>query len=136
MDLQKIILIGHLGKPPEMRYTDAGKAVTNFSLATNRGVGDNKATDWWNIECWEKTAENAHQFLTKGSKIYCEGTPKWDEWTNKEGENQRTLKITIFTFIMLDKKEDGEGAPTPTDPARNVPQNVTATAPAGLPGWG
>jgi len=70
---QKLILIGNLGRDPEMRYTPDGKAVTSFSVATSRKYNDKEETTWFRISVWGKQAETCNQYLTKGSKVLVEG---------------------------------------------------------------
>jgi len=70
---QKIIIIGNLGRDPEMRYTPDGKAVTSFSVATSRKYNDKDETTWFTVSVWGKQAESCNQYLTKGSKVLVEG---------------------------------------------------------------
>jgi single-strand DNA-binding protein len=120
MDHIKIQVLGRVGKTPEMRYTPNGKAVTTFSVAVNRGSGDNQSTDWFNVECWEKTAEAANEYLGKGSRVFIEGTPKWNEWKDNDGNKRKDLRINAFTVISLTKLDDAQG--------RNIPQEVEEDA--------
>lgn len=76
---QKIIIIGNLGKDPDMRYTADGKPVTTFSVATSRKYGDVTETTWWRITTWNAQAENCNKFLTKGSRVFIEGHLTPDE---------------------------------------------------------
>ncbi len=90
-----IILSGHLGNDPEMRLSQAGKPVTKFRLATTSGWGDNKRTDWHNIVCFGKTAENCDQYLLKGSRVNLRGSVKYGQW-EKDGITK------YFTDILAD----------------------------------
>ena len=74
--MNKVTLIGHLGRDPEMRYTPTGQAVTSFSVASSYSQGDKKETQWFNCSAWEKQAELCNQYLQKGSQVYIEGRIK------------------------------------------------------------
>ena len=78
---QKLILVGNLGKEPEMRYTKDGTAVTTFSLATGRFYNDKVETTWWRVSVWGKQAESCNQYLGKGSKVVVEGRLRCDPTT-------------------------------------------------------
>src|SRR4051812_47312501 len=98
--LNKIILIGNLGRDPEMRYTPSGKAVTNFSLAVSRQSrgpdGDSREeTEWFNIDCWDRQAEIANQYLQKGRQVYVEGRVRLRSWDdNNTGEKRSRMEVT------------------------------------------
>jgi len=78
---QKLIIIGNLGRDPEMRYTPDGKAVTSFSVATSRKYNDKEETAWFRVSVWGKQAESCNQYLTKGSKVLVEGRLRPDSNT-------------------------------------------------------
>lgn len=112
MGMQKVILIGYLGKDPEVRYTSEGKPVTNFSLA----VSDKKdgPTTWYRIAVWEKQGEAAARYLTKGRQVYVEGHPRVT--TNlKDGKTYVNFDVTAHVLIFLGSGED-------THPAHGQPQ--------------
>jgi single-strand DNA-binding protein len=98
MSFNKIILVGNLGKDPELRYTPQGTAVCNFSLATNEKRRD-KAGEmqevalWFKVTLWGKQAEVASKYLTKGSPVYVEGRLRVEEWTDRDGNNRHTLEV-------------------------------------------
>ena len=105
--VNKVILIGHLGKDPEVKYLDQNRAVANVTLATNERYTDrngNKVeqTEWHNLEMWDGLAKIAEQYLKKGSLVYIEGKIKTDEW-EKEGVKQRTTRIRVNNLNMLDR---------------------------------
>ena len=107
-DLNKVTLIGRLGKDPEMKYTNTGVAFCTFSLATSESYkGENNATvektEWHNIVAWRKLAEICSQYLKKGSKIYAEGKIQTSTY-EKEGEKRYSTKISLSDMIMLDTK--------------------------------
>ena len=112
--INKVILVGNLGKDPELRYTNGGTAVTNFSLATSENFTDRSGqkqerTEWHRIVAWGKTAEFCGEYLTKGRKIYLEGKIQTREWTDKEGVKKYSTEIVANDIQFLDSK--GEGAP-------------------------
>lgn len=111
--LNKVMLIGHLGKDPELSYTPNGTAVCKFSVATDesyKGEDGNivPKTEWHNIVAWRKLAEICGQYLKKGSKVYLEGRIKTDSY-EKDGKKQYFTKIEISDMKMLDSK--GSGVP-------------------------
>ena len=109
--LNKVMLIGHLGKDPEMSYTPSGVAVCKFTLATNESYkGDDgnwiEKTEWHNIVAWRKLAEICSQYLKKGSKIYAEGKIQTDTY-EKDGKKNYFTKIVMNEMTMLDSKGSG-----------------------------
>ena len=102
--LNRLILIGHLGKDPEMRFTPAGKAVTNFSLAVKERQDE---PTWFKVTAWEKTAELCNQFLTKGSPVCIEGSVKLETWDSDQGQRS-SLAVTANRVTFLGKKADTE----------------------------
>lgn len=103
--INKAILVGHLGKDPELKYTNSEKAVCSFSLATS----ENKdKTEWHNIVCWNKNAENAEKYLKKGSKCYIEGKIHYGSYEDKEGIKKYTTEIIAYAVKFLDKKDSPE----------------------------
>ena len=106
--LNKVMLIGRLGKDPELKYTEKGTAYCNFSIATDESYKDengNKVdrTEWHNIVTWRKLAEICQQYLKKGSKIYCEGKLQTDSY-EKDGIKRYSTKIVMTDMAMLDSK--------------------------------
>ena len=106
MSFNKIIIVGNLGRDPELRYTPQGTAVCNFSVATNEKKRDKAGdlqdmTTWFRVTLWNKQAENASKYLTKGSPIYVEGRLRIEEWTDRDGNNRYTLEVhaTDMQFI-------------------------------------
>ncbi len=109
--MNKFIAIGRLGKDPEVRTTASGKAVANFSLATDSGYGEKKTTQWHRVVAWEKTAELAQKYLKKGSKIYLEGEVQYGKY-DKDGVTHYTTDIVARNIQFLDSKSDNE-SPAP-----------------------
>src|SRR5438132_12376601 len=94
--LNKVLIIGNLGRDPEMKYTPAGKPVTTFSVAVSRNwrtpEGDNREeTEWFRIVAWDKLAETCNEYLRKGSKVYLEGRLRTREWQGHDGQNRQTV---------------------------------------------
>lgn len=111
--LNRVQLIGNLGKDPESRFTSTGKKVVTFSLAvSNRwkaGGEVKESTDWFNIETWEKLAEICSQYLHKGSLVFLEGRLKTEKYEDK-GETRYFTKVVVQSMQMLDKKPEEETA--------------------------
>lgn len=112
--VNKVILIGNLGRDPELRYTQSGQAVANFSLATSEqfskkdGTRDER-TEWHRIVAWGRTAELCAQYLSKGRTVYVEGRLQTREWENKEGQKQRTTEIVAQSVQFLGGPRSGGG---------------------------
>jgi single-strand DNA-binding protein len=113
MSFNKIIVIGNLGRDPELRYTPQGNAVCNFSIATNEKKRDKAGelqdiTTWFRVTLWNKQAENASKYLTKGTPVYIEGRLRIEEWTDKDGKNRFTLEInaTDMQFINANRGDE------------------------------
>ena len=114
MSVNKVILVGNLGRDPETKYTSAGQAVCKFSLATSESFKDRngerqKRTEWHKIVVWGKQAEIAQQYLKKGAQIYLEGRIQSREWTDKEGQKRTSYEIVATNFRMLGSRSDSMG---------------------------
>jgi single-strand DNA-binding protein len=115
--VNKVILIGNLGRDPELRYTQGGQAVANFTLATtenwtNKTGEREERTEWHRIVAWGRTAELCAQYLAKGRTVYLEGRLQTREWENKEGQKQRTTEIHAQTVQFLGSPRGvGQAAP-------------------------
>jgi single-strand DNA-binding protein len=112
--LNKVMLIGNLGKDPEMKYTANGKAVTTFSLACSRTYNANdgerrEETDWFDIVAWEKLAELCSQFLQKGRKAYVEGRLHTRSWEGQDGQKRYRTEVIAQTVLFLDSAGAGGG---------------------------
>jgi single-strand DNA-binding protein len=112
MSVNKAILIGHLGKDPEVRYMPSGEAVANVTLATSETWKDKNGekqekTEWHNIVFFKRLAEIAGEYLKKGSQIYVEGRITTEKWQDKEGKDRYTTKIVANEMKMLDRKSSG-----------------------------
>ena len=124
--LNRVQLIGNLGKDPEIRYTQAGEPIANFSLATNEAWTDKSGqkqerTEWHRVEVFGKPAQVVRDYLTKGRQVYLEGSIRYDEWTDKDGNKRNTTKIRISgpnsKLVLLGSR--GEGGPRGGDHHRN-----------------
>ena len=126
--VNKVILIGNLGKDPEVRYLDSGVAVANFSLATTENYKNKEGervsqTEWHNIVLWRGLAEVAEKWLKKGSSVYIEGKIRNRKWEDKEGNTRYTTEILADNMTMLGKKEDSSAEKTETTPEQeSIPQ--------------
>ncbi len=126
--VNKVILIGNLGKDPEVRYLDSGVAVANFSLATTESYKNKEGervsqTEWHNIGLWRGLAEVAEKWLKKGSSVYIEGKIRSRKWEDKEGNTRYTTEILADNMTMLGKKEDSSAEKTETTPEQeSIPQ--------------
>ena len=117
--INKVILVGNLGKDPEVRYLEGGSPVANFSLATSEFYKDKngnrvETTDWHKIVAWRGLAEVASKFLKKGMQVYVEGKLKTKSWTDKDGTKQFSTEIVADNLVMLGKREEGSQLPNET----------------------
>ncbi len=115
MSVNKVILVGRLGRDPETRFTSGGQAVANFSIATDETYKDKsgerqKRTEWHKIVVWGKQAEIAQQYLKKGSLVFIEGRIQSREWQDKEGQKRTSFEIVATNFRMLGGRGDGMAA--------------------------
>jgi single-strand DNA-binding protein len=115
MSVNRVILVGRLGRDPETRYTGGGQAVANFSLATDESYKDRngerqKRTEWHKIVVWGKQAEIAQQYLKKGSLVFIEGRIQSREWQDKEGQKRTSFEIVANNFRMLGGRAEGAAA--------------------------
>jgi single-strand DNA-binding protein len=98
MSFNKIIVVGYLGRDPELRYTPQGDAVCNFTMATTEKKKDKAGefqdvTTWFRVTLWRRQAETAAKYLAKGSQVYIEGRLRIEEWTDRDGNNRFTLEV-------------------------------------------
>jgi single-strand DNA-binding protein len=101
----QVTIVGNLGRDAEMRYTPGGKPVTSFSVAVSEKRGDNEETTWWRVSCWDRLAEVASQYLTKGSKVLVVGNRiKVRTYVDKGGETKASLEVTAIDIKFLSAK--------------------------------
>jgi single-strand DNA-binding protein len=111
----KIVIVGYLGRDPEIRYTPQGTAVCNFSIATTEKRKDKAGemqdvTTWFRVVVWGKQAEVANQYLSKGRQVYVEGRLRQDEYTDREGNKRQTLEVNATDIQFLTPKGEGAAA--------------------------
>jgi single-strand DNA-binding protein len=135
--LNKVMLIGNVGRDPEMRYTANGKAVATFSVASNRTYTDpsgerHEETDWFNIVAWEKLAEQCSQFLQKGRQVYVEGRLQTRSWEGQDGQKHFRTEVVAQSVLFLGS--GGGGARTERfDDAGGPPAVAGSVDPDDLP---
>ena len=117
--INKVILIGNLGKDPEMRYMPDGSAIASFSIATSESwkdkqTGENKErVEWHNITCFKRLAEIVGEYLKKGSQVYIEGRLQTEKWQDKNGQDRYTTKIIANDMQMLGGRGQNSADSTP-----------------------
>ena len=142
--VNKVILIGNLGKDPEVRYFPSGDAIANATIATteswkDKQTGEQKeATEWHNVTFPGKLGEIAGKYLKKGSKVYVEGSLRTRKWQDKEGKDRYTTEIRVADMQMLDGKPGGGGSAPMSDEPRmsGAPSRAPARSAAPAPGPG
>jgi single-strand DNA-binding protein len=116
--VNKVILIGNLGRDPEIRYTQSGEPIANFTLATNEVWNDKSGqrqerTEWHRVEVFGKTAQVVRDYLTKGRQVYLEGQIRYEEWTDKDGNKRNTTRIRVSgpgsRLVLLGGRGEGGG---------------------------
>lgn len=121
-DLNKIMIIGRLGRDPEMRFTPSGRPVTTFNVATNRswitGDGERHAeTEWFNVVAWGNLAEICKQYLVKGQQVYVEGRIQTRRWEDSEGVKHSNVEIVASEMMVLGEKRES------TQPASDLQES-------------
>ena len=123
MSLNKCMIIGNLGRDPEMRYTPSGQAVTQFTVATNRRWRDQQdewqeETEWFRVVVWGQQAERVAERVRKGNKVYIEGRIQTRQWEDQSGQKRYTTELIANQVTSLERRERGEDeAPFPDEPA-------------------
>jgi single-strand DNA-binding protein len=125
--LNRVMLIGNVGRDPEMRYLQSGEPVTTFSLATNRrwtGTDGQPRdeTEWHNVVAWRKLAEQCNEYLTKGRKVYIEGRLQTRSWDGPDGQKRYRTEIVANTMLMLDQRPR-DGGPGMGDEREAAPHD-------------
>ncbi len=127
--VNRVILIGNLGKDPEVRHLESGVAVASFSLATSENYKDRKTgerktiTEWHNIVLWRGLAEVAEKYLHKGSKVYIEGKLRTRNWEDSEGNIRYQTEVIADNMVMLDRREDRDMPGASQAPAEKPQSN-------------
>ncbi|CAB1370767.1 single-stranded DNA-binding protein [Denitratisoma oestradiolicum] len=144
--VNKVILVGNLGKDPEVRYAPSGDAITNITVATtdnwkDKATGEKReATEWHRVVFFGKLAEIAGQYLKKGSQVYVEGSLRTRKWQDKDGQDRYTTEIRADAMQMLGRREGMGGgdqesrssAPRSSAPSRPAPAPASAPTGGGL----
>lgn len=138
--INKVILVGNLGKDPEVRRLESGAVVAKFSIATNENYMDKKTnewqtiTEWHNVIAWRNLAESAERNLKKGKLAYIEGKLTTRKWTDKEGHDRYTTEVVANTIRLLERREasgmggNGPGMPTEEPASVTAYSNTAATS--------
>lgn len=137
MSFNKIIVVGNLGRDPELRYTPQGTPVCSFTLATNEKRKDKSGemqdqTTWFKITLWGRQAETASQYLAKGRPVYIEGRLRVEEWTDRDGKPRHTLEVNATDMQFIGGGGGGGGGVArPEEPAaERAPAHEAATGQA------
>lgn len=131
--LNKVMVIGHLGRDPEMRYTPSGRPVTSFSVVTTRAwtsaEGErHEESEWFNVVAWGNLAEICNQYLTKGQQVYVEGRLQTRGWEDEQGKKHYRTELVASEMIVLGERRNNIGAPAapstteaPDEGAEDIP---------------
>ena len=135
MSLNKCMIIGNLGRDPEMRYTPSGQPVTQFTVAVNRNYKNQagewqEETEWFRIVAWGPLAERTAEYLRKGRKVYVEGRLQTRQWEGQDGQKRYTTELIANQVTSLDPRPRDE---TPADEASAEAARPKAAAPAAAP---
>lgn len=110
MSMNKILIIGNVGREPQMRYTPKGTPVTSFSVATSRRYtvdGEQREeTQWFNVSAWNRLAETCNQYVVKGMKVYVDGRLSSREWVGQDGRTRTSLEVNAFDVQFLNRPGD------------------------------
>lgn len=127
--VNKVILVGNLGTDPELRQTNSGKSVCNFRLATTKKTNDGDKTEWHNIILWEKLADIADQYLTKGRQVYLEGEIQSRKYEDANGNDRYITEIVCWQMQMLGSRDEtsagNDSAPPRSKPSASKPERNT-----------
>ena len=134
MSFNKIILIGNLGRDPELKYTPQGNPVCSFTMATNERRRDRTGesqdiTTWFRVKVWGRQAETAAQYLTKGRPVYIEGRLRLEEWTDRDGKTRQSLEVNATDMQFIGGRQDemaSASSPTRTS-SPNSPASSTVS---------
>ena len=133
--VNKVILIGNLGKDPEVRHLESGVGVANFSIATSENYKDRKTgekvsqTEWHNVVLWRGLADVAEKYLKKGDKVYIEGKLRTRTWQDQQGNNRYTTEIVADNLTMLGKSSDRSATTVDSNTANNSATAIEENTP-------
>ena len=142
VSLNRIMIIGNVGTDPEMRFTPSGNPVTSFRVATSRvyttSEGERRQeTEWFTVVAWKKQAESCNQFLSKGQRVYVEGSLRTRSWEGRDGQKRVTVEVIANRVLFLDRQAvaplPGEEAPVETAVEVAVEASEEEVAPEDLP---
>jgi single-strand DNA-binding protein len=136
MSLNKAMIIGNLGRDPEMRYTPNGQSVTQFTVAVNRNFRGSdgewqEETEWFRVVAWGQTGERAAENLRKGVKVYVEGRLQTRTWEDQTGNKRYTTELVADRVVSLERRQRDEGDPGFSPPARRPAEATASATPAG-----
>ena len=140
--INKVILVGHLGRDPEVRTIESGAKVARFTLATTEAYKDRngerkEVTEWHTIICWRNLADIAEKYLLKGKLVYVEGKLRTRSWDDNTGAKRYATEVSADNFVMLGAKSDGSIPPMPVAEHEGVTRSVQVQEPkedeGGLP---
>ena len=127
-NVNKIIIVGYVGKPPEMRYTPTGRAVVSFSVAVNNSYTSegvkHEDTEWFNVVAWEKLAETINQYVVNGMSIYVEGQQKTRNWVDQQGVKHYRTELIARQVQFLSRAEKAEAGPDEEIPPDVEPEDM------------
>ena len=134
MSLNKVMIIGNLGRDPEMRYTPSGQAVTQFSVATNRNYRDPQGewqseTEWFRVVVWAEQAERVAESLRKGHKVFVEGRLQTRQWEDQTGNKRYTTELIANRVQSLERR-DREDGPPPGEPSGSSSEGPAPSGPS------
>jgi single-strand DNA-binding protein len=136
VSLNKCMIIGNLGRDPEMRYTPSGQAVTQVTVAVNRYYKDQQGerqeeTEWFRVVAWGQQAEFAAEYLRKGNKVYVEGRIQTRQWEGQDGQKRYTTELVANTIQNLERRPRDEAGGEPGGPPTSRPSTPSAGASGG-----
>jgi single-strand DNA-binding protein len=136
--LNKVLLIGNLGKDPEVRFTQDGSPVATFSLATSETWNDKSGnrqehTEWHTVVAWNKLADLAKRYLSKGRQVYIEGRLRTREWNDRDGNKRRTTEVIASQMVLLGSRSQGmdASAAAPLQAPKSASEPETVDMPIG-----
>ncbi len=98
-----VILVGNIGRDPELKFTSSGLAIASSSVAVKTGYGERERTTWYNLDIFGKQAERFNEWVSKGQLVQVIGTPYEDEFTGRDGQTRKTLKVNVSEFTPLER---------------------------------
>nr|HID14968.1 single-stranded DNA-binding protein [Anaerolineae bacterium] len=119
--LNRVELIGNLGRDPELRHTSGGNPVVNLRLAVNTGFGENQRVDWFTVVAWNKLAEVCNQYLAKGNRIFVEGRLQIRQWEGDDGQTRYATEIVANRVLFLDRPDSASASEAVPEGADEIP---------------